>query len=69
MSFFDSAGVSTVVETHQRAHTVGTELRIVCDCRAVRRTLTITTVDRYLNLYRDRDTAIEEPVPSPLSSN
>lgn len=62
VSFFDSSGVATMMDAQQRAQTVDTELRIVCDGRTVMRPLVITTVDRYLNLYSDRATAIEEPV-------
>ncbi len=61
VSFFDSSGVATLIDAQQRAQTVDTELRIVCDGRAVMRPLVITTVDRYLNLYSDRAAAIEEP--------
>ncbi|GAA5113773.1 STAS domain-containing protein [Haloechinothrix salitolerans] len=69
VTFFDSSGISTVVDAHQRAQTVGTELRIVCDGRAVMRPLVITSVDRYLNVYSDRATAVETPVSPMLDVN
>ncbi|MPY79900.1 MAG: anti-sigma factor antagonist [Actinophytocola sp.] len=68
VSFFDSCGISTVVETHQRAQTVGTDFRIVGTHRAVRLPLTITGVDRYLDLYDDRESAYQQPNPMPLTS-
>lgn len=68
VSFFDSSGVATVVDAHQHAQAVGTELRVVCEGRAVMWPLVITTVDRYLNLYPDRTAACEAPA-TPLSAN
>ncbi|MPY96642.1 MAG: anti-sigma factor antagonist [Actinophytocola sp.] len=68
VSFFSSSGVSTMVDAHQRAQTVGTELRVVCGSRAVMRPLVITTVDRLLNLYPDKAAACERPA-APLSAN
>lgn len=68
VSFFDSSGISTMVDAHQWAQSVGTDLRIVCDQRAVRRPLTITGVDRYLNLYDTRESAYRRPNSVPLAS-
>ncbi|WP_084037226.1 STAS domain-containing protein [Haloechinothrix halophila] len=68
VSFFDSSGVATMVDTHQRAQAAGTDFRIVCHQRAVRRPLTITSVDRYLNLYDARESAYHQPNSLPLTS-
>lgn len=66
--FFDSCGVATVVDAHQRAQTVGTDLRVVSNQRAVRMPLAITSVDRFLNLYDDLESARHRPDPTQPTS-
>jgi anti-sigma B factor antagonist len=49
--FCDSAGVSALVQTYRRASTSGTPMRLVVGTPAVQRVLSITGVDRLVDIY------------------
>jgi anti-sigma B factor antagonist len=50
-TFCDSAGVGALVRTFRRAEASQSEMRLVVSTRAVRRILSLTGVDRLLNIY------------------
>jgi anti-sigma B factor antagonist len=50
-SFCDSAGVSALVRTFRRANTGASALRLVVSTPAVQRVLSITGVDRLVDIY------------------
>jgi anti-sigma B factor antagonist len=49
--FCDSAGVSALVQTYRRASTSGNPMRLVVSTPAVQRVLSITGVDRLVDIY------------------
>jgi anti-sigma B factor antagonist len=50
VTFLDSAGLTVLVDHHQRCVELGTVLRIVADHRAVMRTLELTGLDALLTV-------------------
>jgi anti-sigma B factor antagonist len=50
-TFCDSAGVGALARTFRRAEASQSELRLVVSTRAVERVLTLTGVDRLLDIY------------------
>ena len=49
--FCDSAGVSALVRTYRRASTTGNPMRLVVGTSAVQRVLSITGVDRLVDIF------------------
>jgi anti-sigma B factor antagonist len=50
-TFCDSAGVSALARTFRRAEASQSEMRLVVSTRSVQRVLSLTGVDRLLNIY------------------
>lgn len=59
VTFCNVTGINALIDAQQRAEAVNTDLRIVSTHSAVRRLLTVTAVDSYLNLYPNRSSAHE----------
>lgn len=57
VTFLDSAGLTVLVDHHQRCVEMGTALRIVADHRAVLRTLELTGLDALLTVVPRRSEA------------
>jgi anti-anti-sigma factor len=56
--FCDSAGVSTLVRAFRRATSSGTKMRLVVGGLAVQRVLTLTGVDRLIEVYPNVGSAL-----------
>ena len=59
--FCDSAGVSTLVRAFRRATSSGTKMRLVVGGLAVQRVLTLTGVDRLIEVYPSVRAALGSP--------
>jgi len=59
--FCDSAGVSALVRAFRRATSSGTKMRLVVAGPAVERVLTLTGVDRLMEIYPNVDAALGSP--------
>lgn len=59
--FCDSAGVSTLVRAFRRATSNGTKMRLVVTGVAVERVLTLTGVDRLMEVYPSVGAALGSP--------
>jgi anti-sigma B factor antagonist len=59
--FCDSAGVSTLVRAFRRATSNGTKMRLVVGGPAVERVLTLTGVDRLIEVYPSVGAALGSP--------
>jgi anti-sigma B factor antagonist len=57
-TFCDSAGVSALVRAFRRASSSGTKMRLVVGGQAVERVLTLTGVDRLIEVYPSVDAAV-----------
>jgi anti-sigma B factor antagonist len=68
-TFCDSAGVGALARTFRRAEASQGEMRLVVSTRAVRRVLTLTGVDRLLDIYPDVATALAHRRDSPARNN
>jgi anti-sigma B factor antagonist len=68
-TFCDSAGVGALARTFRRAEASQSEMRLVVSTRAVRRVLTLTGVDRLLDIYPDVATALAHGRDSPTCNN
>jgi anti-sigma B factor antagonist len=64
-TFCDSAGVGALARTFRRAEASQSEMRLVVSTRAVRRVLTLTGVDRLLDIYPDVAAAVAHRRDSP----
>ncbi|HEY1623565.1 MAG TPA: STAS domain-containing protein [Streptosporangiaceae bacterium] len=62
--FCDSAGVSTLVRAFRRATSSGTKMRLAVGGLAVERVLTLTGVDRLIEVYPSVGAALGSPVSS-----
>jgi anti-sigma B factor antagonist len=69
VTFCDSAGVGALVRTFRRAEASQSELRLVISTRAVHRVLTLTGVDRLLNIYPDVAAAMSDRRDSPARND
>jgi anti-sigma B factor antagonist len=64
--FCDSAGVSALVRAFRRATSSGTKMRLVVGGLAVERVLTLTGVDRLIEVYPSVGAALGSPrLPEP----
>jgi anti-sigma B factor antagonist len=61
-TFCDSAGVTALVRTARTANARGTGLRVAARAPAVTRVLTITGVDRLIEIYPSVAAAMADPV-------
>jgi anti-sigma B factor antagonist len=68
-TFCDSAGVGALARTFRRAEASQSEMRLVVSARAVRRVLTLTGVDRLLDIYPDVAAAVAHRRDSPAQNN
>ena len=59
--FCDSTGVSTLVRAFRRATSNGTKMRLVVGGLAVERVLTLTGVDRLIEIYPSVGAALGSP--------
>ena len=60
-TFCDSAGVTALVKTAQRAYASGAGLRVVATAPAVTRVLAITGVDQLIDIYPSVAAAMSDP--------
>jgi anti-sigma B factor antagonist len=67
-TFCDSAGVSALVRTFRRADASGSEMRLVVTTPAVQRVLSLTGIDRLINIYQNVTVALA-PANDPASQN
>ncbi|GAB2771525.1 STAS domain-containing protein [Amycolatopsis magusensis] len=58
VSFLSSSGLQVLTEFQDRADELGTEIRVVCAGRPVRRPLEVVGLDRRLRLYTSVETAL-----------
>jgi len=63
-TFCDSAGVSALVRSFRRAEASQSEMRLVIGTPAVRRVLSLTGIDRLLDIYPSMAAALEGPADS-----
>ena len=61
-TFCDSAGVSALVRVFRRTAASSSELRLVVNTLAVQRVLSITGVDRVLDVFPSVAAALADPV-------
>jgi anti-sigma B factor antagonist len=64
-TFCDSAGVSTLVRTFRRAEASGSAMRLVVGTRAVQRVLSITGVDRLMDICPTVAASLAGPYDQP----
>ena len=60
-TFCDSAGVTALVRTVRQAHASGAGLRVAASAPAVTRVLSITGVDRLIDIYPSVAAAMADP--------
>jgi anti-sigma B factor antagonist len=58
VSFFGSAGLSVLLQIHERCDALSTPLRVVASSHVVIRTLRVTAMDRVLRLVDSLDGAV-----------
>ncbi len=68
-TFCDSAGVSALVRTFRRAEASQSEMRLVVSTRSVQRVLSLTGVDRLLNIYPSVSAALAGQRDSPARND
>ena len=62
-NFCESAGVSALVRTFRRASTGASDMRLVVSTPAVQRVLSITGVDRLIDVYPSVAASLASPYP------
>jgi anti-sigma B factor antagonist len=71
-TFCDSAGVGALARTFRRAEASQSEMRLVVTARAVQRVLSLTGIDRLLDIYPSVSAALAGPcraqVPDPAGN-
>jgi anti-sigma B factor antagonist len=68
-TFCDSAGVGALARTFRRAEASQSEMRLVVSTRAVHRVLTLTGVDRLLDIYPNVAAAMADRRDSPAQND
>ena len=68
-TFCDSAGVGALARTYRRAEASQSDMRLVVSTPAVRRVLTLTGVDRLLDIYPSVTTALTGPDESAAATD
>jgi anti-sigma B factor antagonist len=64
-TFCDSAGVSALARTFRRADANQSEMRLVVSTRTVQRVLSLTGLDRVMDIYPNVTAALAVPRDSP----
>ena len=68
-TFCDSAGVSALVRTVRRADASEGEMRLVIAMPAVQRVLSLTGIDRLINIYPNVSVALAAPHDSAVQND